>query len=92
MHRAAMPARESGDLAEQFRHHGAWWRALGQAVAVLAIGRDHVVLAVERGDRADRDRLLACVQMAKAGDLAARVHLSGFFFEAADQHHPPIKI
>ncbi len=66
--------------------------ALGEAMAVLAIGRDDVVLVVERGDRADRDGLLTGVEMAEAGDFAARVHLGGLFLEAANQHHPPVKI
>ena len=70
MHRAAAPVRDAGFLAKQFRHYVARLRAFGDAVAVLAIGRDHVVLVAERLDGADRDRLFARIRRTEAGDLA----------------------
>ena len=59
MHRAAAAVGDTGRLAEQLRHHDPRRGALGQAVAMLAVGRDDVVLVVERVDRADGDRFLA---------------------------------
>ena len=59
---------------------------------MLAIGRDDVVFVVECGDRADRDRFFARIEMAEAGDLAARVHLGGLLLEAPDQNHPPVEV
>src|SRR5580693_895493 len=61
-------------------------------MAVLAIGRDDVVLVVQRVNRADRHGLLAGVEMAEAGDFAAAVHLGGLLFEAPDECHAPIEI
>src|SRR5229473_654923 len=60
-------------------------------MAVLAIGRDHVVFVVERIDSADRDRFLARIQMAETGDLPTRVHLGDFVFKAPDQAHPAVE-
>src|SRR5262249_46030928 len=70
MHRAPAAVRDAALLAEQLSHHLACRRALGEAMAMLAIGRDHVILVVEGEDRTDRDRFLAGVEMAEAGDLA----------------------
>ena len=92
MHRAAAAVRDAGGLAEQLGHHDPRIGALGEAMPVLAIGRDDVVLVVERVDRADGDGLLAGVEMAEAGDFAAAVHLGGLLFEAPDQRHAPIEV
>jgi hypothetical protein len=61
-------------------------------MAVLAIGRDDVVLVVQRLNRADGDGLLAGVEMAEAGDFAAAVHLGGLLLEAPDEGHAPIEV
>ena len=92
MHRAAAAVRDAGRLAEQLGHHDARVGALGEAMAVLAIGRDDVVLVVERVDRADRDGFLAGVEMAEAGDFAAAVHLGGLLLEAADERHAAVEV
>ena len=59
---------------------------------MLAIGRDDVVLVVERVNRADGDGLLAGIEMAEAGDFAAAVHLGGLLLEAPDERHAPIEV
>src|SRR5208282_2790338 len=92
MHRAAAAVRNSGRLAEQLSHHDARLGALGEAVTVLAIGRDDVVLVVESVNRADGDGRLAGVKMAKAGDFAAAVHLGGLFLEAANERHAAVEV
>ena len=59
---------------------------------MLAIGRDDVVLVVERVNRADGDGLLAGIEMTEAGDFAAAVHLGSLLLEAADERHAPIEV
>jgi hypothetical protein len=92
MHRAAAAVRDAGGLAEQLSHHDSRISALGEAVAVLAIGRDDVVPVGQRVDRADGDRLLAGIEMTEAGNFAAAVHLGGFLLEAADEGHPAVEV
>ena len=57
-------------------------------MAVVAIGRDHIVVLPEDPDRAHRDRLLAAVLVEEPADLVSFLveHLRPFL-EAADQHH-----
>ena len=63
--------------------------AAGQRLAVLAVGAGDVVVGPQRGEAADRDRLLADVEVAEAADLAEAVGLAGLLLEAADQQHLP---
>ena len=51
VHRAALAAAEARRLREQLGHHAVDVRALGQAVAVAAVGGGHVVVVAQR--RAD---------------------------------------
>src|SRR5206468_9708065 len=75
VHRPAEPLHEAGLLAVQLGHDRPRRDTLRIRVAVLAIGRDDVVLLLERGDRADAHRLLADDQVEEAADLALRVGL-----------------
>src|SRR6516225_8322526 len=59
---------------------------------MLAVGREHVVLVIKGRNCADRDRLFAGIEMAKPGDLAARIHFSGLLLEASDQKHTAIEV
>ncbi len=92
MHRAPAPLGDSRCLAEQLRHHRPRRSALGQAMAMFAVGRDHVVLVVQAMDGPDCDRFLTGVEMAEAGDLAAGVHLGHFVLETPDQNHAPVQV
>src|SRR5207237_2703613 len=92
MHRTTVAARKTGRFAEQFGHYRARRCTFRQTMTVLAISRDHVILIVQGRNRANSDGFLAGIEMAKTGDLAARVHLSGFFLEAPYQHHIAIQL
>ena len=83
---------EPVDAAEQLRHHPPHVRALGDQVAVPAMGRrDHVVGTQRRADTR-RDRLLPDVLVRHAGDLV-RVHeLDHPLLEAADQEHRAVEL
>jgi hypothetical protein len=87
VHRAALALGEAVTAPEQLRHRAPRIAALGQAVAVLAIRRDGVVVVAQRGGDAGRDRLLADRQVQEAPDLAEGVVLRRLLLEAADQHH-----
>ena len=54
VHRAAQALRAAGLLAEQLGHDRPGRHALGVGLAVVAVGRDDVVLGLERGHRARR--------------------------------------
>ena len=90
VHRAALALGAAGGLAEQLGHGGLDVHAAGDGVAVVTIGRDHVIVLAEDADRTDRHRLLSVVQVAEPADLPAHlVELVGLLLEAADQHHLP---
>ena len=87
VHRAALALGEPVASAVELGHGALRIRALRQAVAVLAVGGDRVVVRAERRGRADRHRLLADVEMEESADLPERVRLGGLLLEAADQEH-----
>src|SRR5215467_2348523 len=87
VHRAALALGKSVPAAEELGHHAPGIGALGDAVAVLAVGRDHVVLRAYHRGGTYRHRLLADVEVEKPADLAQGVHLSGLFLEASEQLH-----
>ena len=70
VHGAALALAVAGGLAVQLGHHAAHLAALGDDVAVAAVGAGDVVVVVEGGAHADRHRLLAQVQVHEAGQLA----------------------
>ena len=73
--------------AEQLAHHARGVRALGQGVAVAAVGAGHVIVVGEVAAYAGGDGLLADVQVQEAADLALRVGLGRGLLEAADEEH-----
>src|SRR5262249_39913638 len=87
VHRAALALAEPVDATVQLRHRPARVGALGQAMAVLPIGRDRVVVWTHDGSRADRDGFLADVEVEEATDLPERVALRRLLLEPADQDH-----
>ena len=87
VHRPAAPARAALDLAVHLGHDRAGRDAADQRVPVLAVGRDDRVLRRERLHRADRDRLLADVQVHEPADLRRAVELHTLLLEPADPQH-----
>jgi hypothetical protein len=87
VHRAALSLRAARRLAEQLGHDRVGRHAPRERLPVLAIGRDHVVVVAQGGERADRHRFLADVEMTEAADFAQRVRFGGFLFEPTDQEH-----
>ena len=88
MHRAAAAAADAVGLAEQLGHHTSGIGALGQRVAVTAMRGGHPVGRPQMRADADAGRLLADIEMQKAGRLALAAGDLGDAFEAAQQHHP----
>src|SRR3954447_1691951 len=87
VHRAALALAVALLLAEQLAVHEPHVGALGDAVAVAAMrGGDRVVAAQRRAD-ADRDRLLADVEMSQARHLRREVELVRLRLEGADAEH-----
>ena len=64
--------------------------ALGDAVAVAAVGRGDVVLVVQMQADADRGGLLAGIEMDEAGDVAGRELVVDGVLELADGAHLPV--
>ena len=87
MHRAPLPLGATGALAEEFGHAGVHLHADGEAVAVVAVGRDDLVLAGHQGGGADCDRLLTDVEVEEATHHALIVVFQGLLLEAADAEH-----
>ena len=84
-----MPRAHAVDAAEQLGHHGARRHAARERLAVIAVGRDDVVVGAEHRERAGAHRFLADVEVAEAADLAERVGLGASLLEAALQQHRP---
>ena len=87
VHGAAAPARGAALAAEQLGHHDLRVGAARQHLAVLAVGREQVVLVAHRGDGADDRRLLPDREMQEAADLGLHVHLLRALLEVPDQEH-----
>ena len=87
-----MPLRRAGRLAEQLREALLGRAALGDVVAVLAIGPDDVVRRPQGGDGADAHALLSDAEVQKAADFALRVRFGRRLFHAADGQHLPIEL
>ena len=64
--------------------------ALGDAVAVPAMGAGDVILRPQMRAHADRSGLLAGIEMDKTGDAALRELFLHPFLEAADRRHVAI--
>src|SRR6266851_1553145 len=92
VHRPALAAAVARLLAEQLGEHPAHRGALGQAMAVAAVGARDEVVALERLADADRDRLLADIEMGQAGHLRALVELVHLLLEGADLGHLAVHV
>ena len=85
-----LPPHSPPCLANSSQHHADHVAALGDRVAVAAMGRGDVVLGPEMRAHADRGGFLAGIEMDKAGDAAFRELLLHPLLEAADRGHVAI--
>ena len=56
-------------------------------MAVIPVGRDHLVAVADRHLHADHHRLLTDIEVAEAADRAHAVQLTGFLLKAPDMQH-----
>ena len=87
MHGTAFALAQARRLAEQLGHHLVRIGTSGQALSMVAIGSDHIIVRLKGGDGSDRDGLFADVQMQEPRDFREGIHLRRLFFESADQQH-----
>jgi len=87
VHRAAAPLRDPVDAPEELGHDPLWVGSARQRLAVLAVGRDEVVLLAQRVGGAHDRGLLADREVEEAAELRLRVHLAGALLEAPDEDH-----
>ena len=92
MHRAAAALAKSGLLAEDFRHHAVDIRALGDAVAVAAVGGLNHVVVAQRGAHAGGNGLFTDVGVGEAGDLAGEEVVLDALLELADRAHGLVEL
>jgi hypothetical protein len=90
VHRSAFAAAQPGLPREQLLHHQGRVAALGDAVAVPAMGAGDLILRPQMHADADRRRLLAGVEMDKARYAAFRELVLHAFLELADRRHVTI--
>ena len=76
----------------QLGEHALGVQALGQAVAVAAVGRGDHVVGAQRPARADRRRLLADGEVHEAGDQAVAVEVGHPLLEPADEQHATLHL
>ena len=92
VHRARPPAAHAGGAAEHLGDQRVGVGALGERVAVAAVGAGEVVAGLERRAHADRHGLLAGAQVRGAVDLALEEQPLHLGLEQADQQHPPVAL
>ena len=87
VHRAAAAAADAIGLAKQFGHDALWIAALGEGVAVAAMGGGDPVGSPQMGADADPGCLLADVKVEEPRRFALPAGNLGDAFEAAQQDH-----
>src|SRR6185437_14457446 len=92
MHGAALAMAAAGRLPEELGHHLTGTGPTGQGIAVIAIMAENMVPRFQGVDRANRDRLLANIEMEEAANLSRRVHFRALLLEAANEEHLPVEI
>ena len=92
VHRAALALAVAGVSAEELRHHEVEVAALGDDVAVAAVGAGDVVIIPQALAHRRGDRLLAQIQMGEAVDLALCEQPRGCRLESADAAHTEIDV
>jgi hypothetical protein len=88
MHGAALAAAQAASLAHDLQHHALHVHALGDAVAVAAMGRADIILVGEIEADPHPAGLLAEIDVGEAGDVAEREFLLHPLLEGADREHP----
>jgi len=89
VHRAALAVAVAGGAAVKLGEHAAHVAALGDAVAVAAVGAGDGVGRLQLGADAGGDRLLADIEVNGAGDLRLLGQAAGRLLELADLDHRP---
>ena len=92
VHGAAAAAVRALVLAHQLREHPGRLQALGQTVAVAAVGRGDHVRRAQGPAGTDGGGLLPGGEVDEAGDLTVPVERGHAFLEAADQQHPALHL
>ena len=92
VHRAALALGAAGGLAVKLRHELVQVHADGDGVAVVAIGRDDMILLLHDRAAADGHGLLPDVQMEESADAALLIGAQAALLEAPDAHHRAVKI
>ena len=87
MHRAALAAAQAFLAAEDLVHHATGVAALGDAVAVAAMGAGDAVDVGQMHAEADARGFLAGVEMHEARDVAGRELVVHALLELADRAH-----
>lgn len=87
VHRAALAPAVAFGAAEKFAEHLAELGALGDAMAVAAMGGGDLVGRAQRLADADGDGLLPGIHVGQAGHLGLEVELVGVILEGADAGH-----
>jgi hypothetical protein len=87
VHGAAAPAGGAGALGQELGHDLVGADALGDGLAVVAVGDDHGVIGLHGGGGGDGDGLLADVEVAEAAEHLLLIGSPGDLLDAADEHH-----
>ncbi len=87
MHGASLAQTVAGLLGEQLRHHLRGIAALGDEVAVAAVGAADPVLFFQVSDGPGGHRLLTDVQVDAAGDMPVGELAGNPFLEPPDADH-----
>ena len=90
MHGAALAGAEAVLAAVDLRHHAVHVAALGDAVAVAAMGAGDAIAIVEVQAHADAACLLAGIEVHETGDFTGRELDVKAFLEFADRAHGPV--
>ena len=90
VHGPALAAAQAPGLGEDLQHHALYVAALGDAVAVAAMGRADVVVVGQMQADTGGDGLLTGVQMHEARDIAGGVLHVNAVLERADGAHGPV--
>ncbi len=89
VHRPALAARHTAVAAEQLGHDPARVAPLDDRVNVVPVRAEDVVVGLQGGHRAHRDRLLPDREVAEPADLLQRVHLRAALLESAAEQQLP---
>ena len=92
MHRPALARARAAGLAVDLGHHLFHADALGDAVAMAAMGRGDAVMVLQVHHDADARGLFPGIEVHEPGDVAATEIDMQTFFELADGLHPPISL